>query len=116
MRILEQTGIDPAHVAANVAGGGAIAFSWFAVLTQFASLIAVGLAALASIGAIAYYVLAILNDHRVKRWRNERRLRKIAYLKARIVGLEAQQIFDDAIALRLPAEALPEVIKSSLQK
>jgi hypothetical protein len=110
MRLFEQ---DPIHVVANVAGGGAIAFSWFAVITQFASLIAVGLASIASIGAIVYYILAILNDPRVKKWRNQRRLRRIATLRARIVGLEAKQIFDDAIDARLPTEVLPRALTSN---
>lgn len=98
---------------ANVAGGGAIMYSWFAVITQFASLFAVGLASLASIGAIVYYILAILSDPRVKKWRNQRRLRRIAYLRARIVGLEAKQIFDESIDARLPTEVLPRALTSN---
>lgn len=98
---------SPLYVAANITSAGAIAFSWFAIITQIASLVAVGLAAIASAFAIVYYILAILNDTRVKKWRNERRLRRIAYLKARVVGLEAKQIFDEAVTLHhLPTEVV----------
>lgn len=115
MRLLEQPTVDPTHVLGNVVPVGAIFASWFVVLTQIASLVAIGLAAAASAFAIIYYILAILNDSRVKKWRNERRLRRIAYLKARVVGLEAKQIFDEAIQSHLPTQALPDIIKSNLQ-
>ena len=116
MHLLEQPTVDPTHVLGNVVPVGAIFASWFVVLTQITSLVAIGLAAAASAFAIIYYILAILNDSRVKKWRNERRLRRIAYLKARVVGLEAKQIFDEAIQTHLPAQALPDIIKSNLPR
>ena len=102
--------IDPLHVAANAVSVSAIAFSWVAYWIGLAPVI---MTTLASTVALGYYALVIYNDPMVKRWRHERRLRKIAHLKARIIGLEANQVFDEAIKLRLPTETLPSpTIKS----
>ena len=102
--------IDPLHVAANAVSVSAIAFSWVAYWIGLAPII---MTTLASTVALCYYALVIYNDPIVKRWRHERRLRKIAHLKARIIGLEANQVFDEAIKLRLPTETLPSpTIKS----
>ena len=112
MRLLEQPTVDPLHVAANLVSIGAIAFTWFSFLVSF---VPIFLAAAASFIALAYYGLAVYNDPTVKKWRHQRRLRQIAYLKARVVGLEAKQIFDEAIETHLPTQTLPDVIKSNLQ-
>ena len=96
--------VDPLHVAANATSIGAIVFSW---VTYWIGLAPIIMTTLASTVALCYYALVIYNDPIVKRWRHERRLRKIAHLKARIIGLEANQVFDEAIKLRLPTETVP---------
>lgn len=68
--------------AGNVVSSGAIVTSWFGVLPTLMTLIASGL-------ALIFYVIQIYESETVRHWLANRRLRKIAYLKARIVGLEA---------------------------
>lgn len=85
----------------NVVSGSAVILAWVGLATD---IIPVFLATLVSIAALVFYSIQIYESSTMRRWRNERRLRKIAKLKARVVGLEAHVIFDEAMKLRLPAE------------
>lgn len=71
---------------------------WHEIYTRVASALSIGTIAGALIGvfpavaafvALLFYFIQIYESETVKHWLANRRKRKIAYLKARVAGLEA---------------------------
>lgn len=102
-------GVHTIQAVGNVASAGAVVLAWVGLATD---IIPVFLATLVSLAALVFYCLQIYDSRQMRLWRYRRREHRIVSLKARVVGLEARQIFEDAIKTRLPSE----VSKSTLEK
>lgn len=63
----------------NILGGGVVTATLAGLLPSFAAII-----------AIAWYFIQIYESATVQRWLAQRRVRKLARLKARVIMLEAQ--------------------------
>ena len=66
----------------NIVSGGALITSWVGILPTLMTITA-------SMIALVWYLIQIYESETVRRWLANRRKRQIAYLKARVAGLEA---------------------------
>ena len=76
------------QAAGNVASAGAVIVAWVGLMTD---VIPIFLATLVSLAALVFYTIQIYESPTMRRYRHKRRDRKIAYLKARVAGMETRR-------------------------
>ena len=85
---------DESHVTGHVVSAAAIVGSWLGI---WIGIVPVLVVFITSCVALIWYLLQIYENPTVQRWLRTRRSRKIAYLRARAIGLEARQKYEAAV-------------------